>query len=153
MKHQSIVCFMNALVVLAGLSACSTVFGQEVGARQHVYHPGETVHLDIAFKGDGADQILNMGVHTSLRDGGVPEQQGLLDAAQDQLNAGVQKTATGFSASIAIPQTAPTGNYNVQITVNMKPFGQNIYRSGSDFAYSLRIENPAKIPRPEIIVH
>jgi hypothetical protein len=151
MKHQSIDCFRTALLVLAGVSVCSTALAQDVGVRHHTFVPGETYKIELSFSGPGAAGMQIFGVELDLlseRVQGQKEMQPVVSGAKiDQLSPGT------FQASMPITNSAATGSYRLKIIASPFPGVTFPYHAGVDFELpDVKIENMTKVPKPKLTV-
>jgi hypothetical protein len=150
MKHQSIDYFRTALLVLAGVSVCSTALAQEATVHQHTYHPEEHVNLEVSFSGRGIEEIQNVGVAFNLASDHLSEQSGFETGFQGAPTD--PRRPPTYTFSVPIPKRISTGDYALRITIDTKSGFPINYFSGKDFKFLIHIENSPQIQRPDINV-
>ena len=134
MKHQSIACFRNVLLLLAGISVGSTALAQPPA----VYRPGKTVTIEAEFDGPDIDKLTGTTVWLNL-DGSPSAGQ---ENFQQQLR--VDKAAPigpgKFDVSGVIPDNIATGTYKLfRIDTGAPDVGASFMNGLPDIR--IRIEN------------
>lgn len=145
MKHESIACFTKALLVLVGISVCSTALSQP----RVPYHPGDTITIAISFEGADASRV-----RTGIAYFGV---------------SGTRSHQAGFQAELGFDNAKPAGPNTIEVSfkvgshvasgtykltqVRAGTEGDSpvsiIYNDGLP-AFNLTIENPERFEKPTI---
>jgi hypothetical protein len=155
-KHQSIVCFIKALLALAALSVCSTELAAQAPATQKdkakpkpCFGPGAGPEFTLSFDGEYAKDYMNVGLSFTT-DSKVPEgQKDLLTAQFDTERSAPTAPASGvFKVSVRVPINAISGYYALfNFNASTQTFGV-LYKAGVDFTAPAKFEvcnpNPFK---------
>jgi hypothetical protein len=138
MKHQSIACFTNAVLVLAGLSVCFTASplnAQQAGLKRH---PGDHLHYNVTLADGDVGKVANVTVSLKTSATARPDQQGI-----NQFGGRCQKTSDPkiWTCDVVIRPDAIDGDYQLfQVGASSPEFGKDY---SEDFHVPVvPIENP-----------
>jgi hypothetical protein len=142
MKHQSIACFTEALLVLTGLSISSTALAQQIA--NETIRPNKTVTYTISGEGD-VDKVTGIEIQFGSKVASPPpDQQGF----QTSFDPGVKTPRHGASGSLEVTLTIPasivSGDYTIQRIIVSTANGASVsYTAPLDFTAppALHIEN------------
>jgi hypothetical protein len=146
MKHQSIVCFTKALLVLAGISVGSAALAQEIA--HEAIRPNKTVTYTITGEGD-VNKVTGIEIQfNSKRDSPPSDQQGY----QTSFGSGRLAPKPGASresieVTVTIPASVASGEYWItQINASTASGASARYVAPQDFMAppALRIDNPER---------
>lgn len=126
MKHRFAFCFTNALVVLFGLSICSTAFGQS--QTKPCYKSGKGPEYTITLQGKDLSALTNLNITVGSNAAPMPNYLTSFGSP------GVHPSSPGvFTVTVLIPANAENGSYFLtDITASGDGFSLD-YRPGTDF--------------------
>jgi hypothetical protein len=145
--------FTNVLLVLAGLSACSTAIAQPVASKCHP--PKSELKLTVAFEGEYASAMDSVSVVVRSMSEAGPDQQNFATSfgtPPDQ----AKKIAPGvFTVTMIIPDLIADGEYRViavNATSTKHPYAN--YSAPGDFSAppSFQICDPDRFRIPKVKV-
>lgn len=148
MKHQLIDCFMNGLLVLAGLTVCfmaSPLAGQDAVVKRH---PGDHLHYTVTLADGDINKIVavNVGLQTTAQP--RPDQEG-----GSSFGAQCQKSSDPkiWTCDVVIPTGTIDGDYRLsRVGVGTPDFGKSYTE---DFHLPVvPIQNPNTFTPPSKVV-
>jgi hypothetical protein len=136
---------VTALLVLAGISSCSTALTQEIPTE--TLRPGKTVTYTIAGEGD-VDKVTGVEIlFDSKRSAPPPDQQGYQTSFDNGRLTPKPGGRESLEVTVTIPDSVASGEYSmttiIVYTANGATYGFGVPK---DFTAppSLRIENPGR---------